>query len=407
MKCIACGKDLDEGVNFCKYCGAKQAQLAIAEATPIAVVVGAVEVPEEAPATPRAPEATPTATVPITAPEMPPAPEATPKPKGGAPWKAIVGAVVALALIGGGVYVTNERKKAEAYETATQSYAAGRYQEAAEAFGALGEYEDSQSLAQSALLGVAAQEKEAAAGEDPASWEAAAEAWDQLGGNYPSSRAQSCRNHATYFTGIQLMADNSWGEAIETLEPLAESGFDDVPDLLLECETHLTSDEAESLLAQGRYYDAYVAFSELIGRSYEGLPDFSERAQACIQDFPGNGVVYSNPDYSSTAVPLSIQNGDSYTFYKIYLGDDLVRTVFINPDSSANVSLPSGTYRMNEAHGDLWFGEDDMFGREGSYYRCLFGGEETFELEYGYGYEISAGNGGTSIGNDSIDMDSF
>ena len=123
--------------------------------------------------------------------------------------------------------------------------------------------------------------------------------------------------------------------------------------------------------------------------------------------FPGNGVVYSNPDYSSTAVPLTINEGGSYSYYKIYMGDDLVRTVFISPNGAATVNLPAGTYRMNEAHGELWFGEDDMFGDDGSYYRCSFGGEETFELRSGYSYEISSSGEGTGIGNSPTDRESF
>ena len=159
---------------------------------------------------------------------------------------------------------------------------------------------------------------------------------------------------------------------------------------------------------QANFYIAQKVGSILEDESQRGLAHFLEHM--CFngtEHFPGNGVVYSNPDYSSTTVPLTINEGGSYSYYKIYMGDDLVRTVFISPNGAATVNLPAGTYRMNEAHGELWFGEDDMFGDDGSYYRCSFGGEETFELRSGYSYEISSSGEGTGIGNSPTDRESF
>lgn len=48
-----------------------------------------------------------------------------------------------------------------------------------------------------------------------------------------------------------------------------------------------------------------------------------------------------------------------------------------------------------------------MFGDDGNYFQCSFGGEGTFELASGYRYEISSGGEGTSTGTSSIDRDSF
>ena len=62
---------------------------------------------------------------------------------------------------------------------------------------------------------------------------------------------------------------------------------------------------------------------------------------------------------------------------------------------------------MNKAYGDKWFGPDDMFGDEGSYFVCSFGGATTVELEANNGYEISSGGEGTGIGTRSTDRGSI
>ena len=99
-----------------------------------------------------------------------------------------------------------------------------------------------------------------------------------------------------------------------------------------------------------------------------------------------------------------VQNYDGNT-------DTLAMTVCIQPGESASISLPAGSYRMNEAHGERWFGEEEMFGDDGNYYHCIFGGEDTADLEWGYSYEISTSYGynfdGTGIRSEAIDRDSF
>lgn len=422
MRCASCGQELVDGVKFCKYCGAKQVSDepvpapsdTVVEPVPVPAPSDTASVPPVSQEVPQAGpvqgESIPTPKeVPDSAPPM--APSVPAKKKGPRLWVIIVGILAVLAIAGAVAYHVVETKRAEAlaqaYAEAQELYAGGSYQAAADAFAELGDYEDAASMVEAAKLWVAAQAAEAQAGEDPAAWDAAAQAYDLIHEGAAQEAAKNCRDNSTYFTAASLMSLGSWNEASEALAPLAESGFKDAADLQLECDTHITADKAEALLAEGSNYEAYKLFTSLVGRSYEGLPDFAERAEACVVDFPGNGVVYSNPDYSSTAVPLTINEGGSYSYYKIYMGDDLVRTVFISPNGAATVNLPAGTYRMNEAHGELWFGEDDMFGDDGSYYRCSFGGEETFELRSGYSYEISSSGEGTGIGNSPTDRESF
>ena len=440
MKCVACGFDLPEGATFCINCGAKQPEPAATGPIPAAA--------PEPTATGPMPAAVPT---PVPSPEPYPAYDPAPKPKRAVPKALIIGAIVLAVLAAIGIPLAISQRNAQAYEQAMSLFDSEQYRDAADAFEALGDYEDSHAMMQQALLGASAQSQQARAGEDPAAWEATAQVYERLGTDNGRRHAQECRDTATYYTGVQLMQQGSWAEAIETLSGLEAAGFKDVFELVTECnahidydaavalmdagswseardalaaladlsyfddvtyrigecDAHIDYDAAEALLAEGRYYDAYVAFMDLVASPYGSLPDCAERAQACIQSFPGDGAVYSSPDYPSTAVPLTITNSGTYALFKFYIGDDLVRTVFIYPNSTATVYLPSGTYRMNEAHGDLWFGDSDMFGDEGSYYQCSVGGNDTFELQYGYMYEISADVEGEGISNESVDRGSF
>lgn len=331
------------------------------------------------------------------------------KSKTGVPWQVIAVAIAALAFV---VY-SIAMKPVRAYEQATLHFEAGQYQLAANAFEELGDYEDSEAMEQKALLGVAAQEAMEKAGEDPDAWESAAQAFDQLGEGQGESEARTCRNYAAYYEGKRRMEEGKWKKAKNAFKSITSKSFEDVKNLRAECDTHIAYDEAEALFEEGKYYQAYVKFSALEGSSVESLPDLSERADACIQDFPGTGASYTNPNYYSSAVPLTINNHSGNTFYTIYDGDTdtLAMTVCIQPGESASISLPAGSYRMNEAHGERWFGEEEMFGDDGNYYHCIFGGEDTADLEWGYSYEISTSYGynfdGTGIRSEAIDRDSF
>ena len=73
--------------------------------------------------------------------------------------------------------------------------------------------------------------------------------------------------------------------------------------------------------------------------------------------------------------------------------------------------MPAGTYRFNEADGSLWFGEDIMFGEDGTYTRMTFGeGIEYAELRGGYTttLTLNASSGsGESVGSENIDPSDF
>ena len=310
MKCTSCGRELPEGVAFCMFCGAKLEAPAPAPAedapveepiqpapeptAPEAVEEPTVAYPAPAPAPEPAPMQNPvqdTAPQPVPAPApapveypapAPAAPEfaaaAAPaaKPKKMKPWMLVIGIIAALAIIGGiayGVYQSNlAKQRAEDYSQAQSLYAAGKYEEAAEAFAALEDYEDCVDMYKKCTLWIDAQKLEAAAGEDPAAWEKAADAYRKIGEPKANNQATTCQNTATFYSASQLMAEQDWDGALALLADLPDD-FMGSGDLKQECETWKVFEEAEALLADKRYYDAYKLFDSISYASYAGMPD--------------------------------------------------------------------------------------------------------------------------------------
>lgn len=320
-------------------------------------------------------------------------------------------ALIVLSLFAYGI----ASKPGRDYEKAMGYYNAGMYQAAADGFAELGDYEDSNKMMQEALLGVAAQKAEEEAGEDSDAWEAAAQAYEQMGKGKGKSEAAYCHNYSAYYKGKELMSEGSWKKAKKAFDGISVEDFEDAAVLSEECDIHIAYDEAEALLEGGSNYEAYVRFQALDGlvadRNIDGLPDISERMQACVQDMPATGVLYTNPDFSSTAVPLTISNSGGDSYYRLYNGDNLAIAFFIRSGDTLRITLPAGSYHMNQANGKQWFGDTDMFGKSGSYYQCVFGGKSTADLENGYEYTIQTSSifrpDSTGITNEEIDMDDF
>ncbi|MBQ6451416.1 MAG: zinc ribbon domain-containing protein [Solobacterium sp.] len=363
----------------------------------------------------------------------------------------IILALLAVVCIIGFVIFSNMKKK---YDQASEAYAQGDYSTAAELYSSLGGYKDAKTMHENALLWIDAQGLRDSAGKDPDQWTRAAEAFDLIDEESAADEAELCRNKSTYYTAYNIMADDpadaavinkamdlfkqcggildadeqiencehaisyseamelfsngNWAEAYEIFSDLSQYDYKDADDLETESYTRSIYEQAEAALAEGHNYEAYKLFDKIDDMFYDDLPDLREKRDACILAAPASGVVYRNSAYSNNAVQLTINNsGYKNSYVKLYMGDNLVMTVFIREDATATFWLPAGTYRMNKAYGDDWFGTDDMFGDEGRYWKCSFGGSETFTLEAGYGYEISSGGQGTSISNSEADRDSF
>lgn len=125
-----------------------------------------------------------------------------------------------------------------------------------------------------------------------------------------------------------------------------------------------------ALEAQGRFYRAKQVFEQ------SGYADWEARAAGCAQDWPKSGVLYSNSavwsgsNYGSIDIKVGNSNGMAVVV-KIYTEEDvLARTLFIGTEGSARASnLPVGNYYiLREGFGVDWYGVNDTFGEEGSYY---------------------------------------
>ncbi|MBQ6355784.1 MAG: hypothetical protein IJI52_01675, partial [Solobacterium sp.] len=315
-------------------------------------------------------------------------------------------AVMALCLAGAGIFYTISANHKKNYEQAAEYYAAGQYEEAAALYEKLGSYKDAADLHAKTISWIEAEELEAKAGTDAAAWDKAAKAYEAIDDEKAQDQAAACRRANKYYTAADLMKAQDWEAAKELLGPLVAGNYKEAKTMMTACNTHITFNEAEALYAEGKFYDAWKLYRSIQDTDYDDLPDLYERADMCIQAPPATGVVYRNPAYPNNAVQLSIDNsGYKNSFVKLYIGDDLVASVFIAEDATATFWLPAGTYRMNKGYGDTWFGTEDLFGDEGRYWKCKFGGSETFTLEAGYGYTISSGTGGTGITNSSTGRD--
>ena len=402
--CPQCGNGNDG--NFCFRCGSPKPVPAPEPEPESEAPVATAPVMSKGPtataaATPEAPEGA--------APATPETPAAAPKRKV-KPWIwAVVAAVVVIG-IGIGAFMYNQ---SSTYDKAAEAYAAGDYSQAAEEFQKLGNYKDSAAMYDKSSRWVEAQQAESAAekGNTVKSWRTAAEAYEAIGDDAAKQKIAWCYEHVDYWTAMDMIEEkptdrDTVTKALALFEKCND--IDYISDRIAYCEDVLDYYEAGDLYAQGHYYDAYEIYDQIGINAAAKLGDVEAKRDSCIQSSPGNGVVYRNDSYSSDACELTIVNsGNPNAYYKLYIGSDLVMTVFINADESATFTLPAGVYNMNKAYGDMWFGPDDMFGDDGNYFVCSFGGNTSVELEANNAYEISTGGEGTGIGTRSVDRNSI
>ena len=331
--------------------------------------------------------------------------EPEPKPKFKVkPWMWAIAAAVVVIVIGVVAFTTNQAKT---YDQAVEDFAAGKYEQAAEGFKALGNYQDAPSMYEKASQWVNAQAaKEAAKDKEDASlWTAAAEAYGAIDDWSAQEEAKKCSGNADYYTAKGMLAKSPTDrKTVTDALPLFKNCTEiaDAATQVSYCEDVIDYYKAGDMAAEGHFYDAYKAYGKIGKAAADKLGDVDKKRDACIQSLPGNGVVWRNPDAPSDSCQLTIVNsGNPNAYYKIYMADALTLTVFIAAGESATFSLPSGTFSMNKGYGDTWFGPDDMFGDEGNYFICDFGGSKTFDLESGGMYEISTSGQGTGIGSKS------
>ena len=140
-----------------------------------------------------------------------------------------------------------------------------------------------------------------------------------------------------------------------------------------------------TMVAQGKFASAKALFEEC------GWGNWEERAEACVQPWPKNGVLYKNPDVKGSSAELSVQfntDPDTAMLVKVYTADGvLARTMFIGGTGNATCSLPAGIYIIKDGIGESWYGEEEAFGErpEGQYEIMTFeDGSQEVALEKNY-----------------------
>ena len=128
---------------------------------------------------------------------------------------------------------------------------------------------------------------------------------------------------------------------------------------------------ASELFDEGKFYSAKLAFEN------SGYDDYEQRALQCIQPMPETGELWHDKDMASDKMRLDfVVNEDDNaigTYIAVYTEDNnLVETVFIQGSGTVETWIPGGTYCIKDASGTVWFGEKELFGKEGKYETMLF-----------------------------------
>jgi tetratricopeptide (TPR) repeat protein len=289
----------------------------------------------------------------------------------------IIGAIVLVILIVVGVIIGINVYRSNTYDNAVEALYAGEYEQARDAFEGLGDYKEAAALMTLAQQGL--DYEAATAFLDAGDYEAALSVFRRLG-SYGNSvtMATFCENTIDYEAATALLDAGDYEAALSVF--IALGSFEDSASLATLCENKVAYAAAEQKYNEKDYYGAYQAF-EALG-SYE---DAAERMQQCTTPYPSTGEIYHNGSYVSSSSAIVIDGGNaSYAgYYKVYSGSDLVSTIFLNPGGKCSIDVPSGNYTIKEASGDVWFGEEIMFGDDGYYEVMLFDeGNDYFLLEY-------------------------
>ena len=169
-----------------------------------------------------------------------------------------------------------------------------------------------------------------------------------------------------------------------------------------------------ALAGVGKYYSAMEAFQN---SSYE---DSEERVASCVQELPGSGELWRNPNIpgSDSGLTFTVNGSDDsrgMCFQMYNLEDDLVSVVFVRGTGSATTYVPVGTYHIRDGSGTEWYGLNETFGPYGYYEYLTFSEDDAtrFDANLDYGsYELAINvseisEGATSVGSSSVGWNDY
>lgn len=318
----------------------------------------------------------------------------------------IIVGVIVLGLVGAlGFNAIHQQQLSDAYASAAELMGQGDYQSAYDKYIELGDYEDSAEHAEYCLNAMAFDD--ALALLDDKKYSDARAAFNDLGSFMDANKyVKICDGWLAFEEAVELTDAARFEEAaiksIEFVDISEVSGSEEVK----AWQNRNSYGLADKAFYEGKFYEAYVAFSKL--RTYE---DSEARAQACVHERPGNHEFYHDGGFVSSSTDVVFDAGSSpLPFYlRVYSGDTLVSSVFVNPGSSTTIQLPEGDYVFKSASGDLWFGENDMFGAQGYYEILIFDGmNESVHLDGNMVYTMTLHTSeGGNVGGRNVNRDSF
>jgi tetratricopeptide (TPR) repeat protein len=302
--------------------------------------------------------------------------------------------LVVVGIVGFNIYRSNT------YDNAVAALKAGDYRTALDAFAGLGDYDDAPVLMSHAQKGLDYSAAQVLL--ESEDYEGALAAFEALGSfEDAAAKAALCRDTLDYRVAVSDFEAGDFEAALDAFIALESSGFPDAAQW---------ADKAAYAIADKKYaasdfYGAYLDFKAL--GSYE---DAAERMRQCTTSYPDTGELHHHESYvsSSSAIVVDGSNASYASYHKIYAGDDLVSTIFLNPGTTCSIDVPPGNYMVKEATGDAWFGEEIMFGDEGFYEVMIFDdGSDYFTLEYNIEVTISLSVIDGDVGSSPTDRANF
>jgi tetratricopeptide (TPR) repeat protein len=315
-----------------------------------------------------------------------------------------LGAALLVVLLVVGGFVAFNIYRSSNYDNAVALLTAGDYQQAHDAFEKLGDYQDAPTLKDLAQRWLDYEAAQALL--DAEDYEGAKRAFEDLGDFEDSMEfVLFCQYNIDYLAAISNYESGDFENALKMFTALTSAGFSDA----LDWQNKTSYALAGKLYDAGDFYGAYKAFKEL--DSYE---DSATRMEQCTTAYPSTGELQHHDSYVSSASAIAIDgvNAGYAAYFKIYNGGSLVSTIFLNPGGNCTIEVPPGDYTIKEATGSAWFGEEIMFGDEGSYEIMLFdGSNDYFNLPDNIitTITLSAGNldAGESVGADPTSRSDF
>ena len=84
-------------------------------------------------------------------------------------------------------------------------------------------------------------------------------------------------------------------------------------------------------------------------------------------DMPSNGAVLSGSSGGGASYKITASSSDSCYVKVINSAGKTQVGFFVRAGSSAEVSVPTGTYNVHFAYGEKWYGKENLFGKNTTY----------------------------------------